>query len=125
MDRLSEIGQYWGNRVTAPRLAATQQILTPNLASERLSSVSSIADTSGPDLANDDKPATYWLCGDGQTPGWIEIDLQKSTKFYTIAVVYERLRARQPRPDCVHSHEKHRAGRFAVGFRRPSRPVHH
>jgi alpha-L-fucosidase len=87
VDRLAEIGQLWRDRAPAPSLSATRQILTPNLASGRPSYASSIADTSGPDLANDDKPATYWQCGDGKTSGWVEIDLQKPTNFNTIALI--------------------------------------
>jgi alpha-L-fucosidase len=87
LDRLTEIGQLWRDRAPAPRLAAARQITTPNLASARPSYASSIADTSGPDLANDDEPGTYWQCDIGQTSGWVEIDLQKPTLFNTVAVV--------------------------------------
>jgi alpha-L-fucosidase len=87
VDRLAEIGQLWRDRTPAPSLSASRQILTPNLASGRPSYASSIADTSGPDLANDDKPVTYWQCGDEKTSGWIEIDLQKPTPFNTIALI--------------------------------------
>ena len=87
MDRLAEIGQLWRDRVPAPRLAPSLEITSPNLASSQPSYASSSADTSGPDLANDDRPETYWQCDDGQTSGWIEIDLRKPTSFNTIAVV--------------------------------------
>lgn len=90
IDRLAEIGQLWRDRTPAPRLAVTEQIVTPNLASRRPSFASSIADTSGPDLANDGKTGTYWKCRDGQTSGWIEIDLQKPTKFNTVTVIEPR-----------------------------------
>jgi alpha-L-fucosidase len=87
VDRLTEIGQLWRNRAPAPRLASARQITTPNLASAHPSYASSIADTTGPDLANDDQPGTYWQCDVGQTSGWVEIDLQKPTTFNTVAVV--------------------------------------
>ena len=87
VERLAEIGRLWRDRVPAPKLMPTHQILTPDLASGQASFASSIADTSGPDLANDDKPATYWQCGDGQSAGWIEIDLKKPTRFNTVAVI--------------------------------------
>jgi alpha-L-fucosidase len=87
VDRLAEIGQLWRDRVPAPRLTASEQILTPNLAAAKPSYASSIADTSGPDLANDDRPGTFWECDEGQTSGSIEIDLQKPTMFNTVAVV--------------------------------------
>jgi alpha-L-fucosidase len=87
VDRLAAIGELWRDRAPAPRLATTQQITTPNLAYARASYASSIADTSGPDLANDDHPGTYWQCDIGQTSGWLEIDLQTPTVFNTVAVV--------------------------------------
>jgi alpha-L-fucosidase len=87
VDRLAAIGELWRDRAPAPRLATAQQITTPNLAYARASYASSIADTSGPDLANDDHPGTYWQCDIGQTSGWLEIDLQKPTVFNTVAVV--------------------------------------
>jgi alpha-L-fucosidase len=87
VDRLAEIGQLWHDRAPAPSLSATRQILTPNLASGRPSYASSIADTSGPDLANDDKPATYWQCGDGKTSGSVEIDLRRPISINTIAII--------------------------------------
>ena len=87
VDRLAEIGQLWRDRVPAPRLTPALQIISSNLASGRPSYASSSADTSGPDLANDDRPWTYWQCDDGQTSGWIEIDLGKPTSFNTIAVL--------------------------------------
>lgn len=87
VDRLAEIGQLWRDRAPAPRLSAIRQILTPNLAFARPSYASSIADGSGPDLANDDKPGTYWMCGDGQASAWVEIDLQRPTEFNTITLV--------------------------------------
>ena len=60
MDRLAEIGQLWRDRMPAPRLTPALQIISSNLASGRPSYASSSADTSGPDLANDDRPGTYW-----------------------------------------------------------------
>jgi alpha-L-fucosidase len=87
VDRLAEIGQHWRDRTPAPRLAASLPILTPNLAAALPSYASSSADTSGPDLANDDRPGTYWQSDEGQTSGWIEIDLQKPTTFNTVALV--------------------------------------
>ncbi len=87
VDRLAEIGHLWHDRAPAPRLAASLPILTTNLAAARPSYASSSADTSGPDLANDDKPGTYWESDEGQTSGWIEIDLQNPTTFNTVALI--------------------------------------
>ncbi|AXC13516.1 Alpha-L-fucosidase [Acidisarcina polymorpha] len=87
VDRLVEIGKLWRDRKPAARLTETRQIISSNLAFGRPSYASSIADTSGPDLANDNDPGTYWQCDAGQTSGWIEIDLRKPTSFNKVAVV--------------------------------------
>lgn len=87
LDRLAEIGSLWKHPGPAPRLAPTVNVITKNLAFGRPSFSSSMADTSGPDLANDNDPGTYWLCDRGQTSGWIEIDLQTPTRFNTVAVI--------------------------------------
>ena len=55
----------------AATTAHTRSQIVSNLASGSASYASSSADTSGPDLANDDRPGTYWQCDDGQTSGWI------------------------------------------------------
>lgn len=85
--RLAEIGQLWRERKPAPRLEPAIVITTPNLAYARPSYASSIADTSGPDLANDDHPATYWVADSGQTSGWLEVDLGRPTSFDTVTVI--------------------------------------
>jgi len=85
--RLNEIGQLWRDRTPAPRLATVGQITTPNLASARPAYASSSADTTGPDLANDDQPGTYWRCDIGRTSGWVEIGLENTTIFNAVAVV--------------------------------------
>ncbi len=61
IDRLAEIGQMWKERQPAPQLEPAVVITTPNLAWARPSYASSIADTSGPDLANDNNPALTGL----------------------------------------------------------------
>ena len=61
VDRLAEIGELWRDRAPAPRLATAQQITTPNPAYRAaLVCRAALPDTSGPDLANDDHPRTYW-----------------------------------------------------------------
>jgi alpha-L-fucosidase len=87
MERLAEIGQLWKDKKPALQLERAIGITTPNLAYARPSYASTIADTSGPDLANDDHPATYWIADDGQTSGWLEIDLGRSVSFDTITVI--------------------------------------
>jgi alpha-L-fucosidase len=85
--RLAEIGELWRERAHLPQLAPSLQILTRNMAFAQPSYASSIADGSGPDLANDRKQDTYWQWDAGQASGWIEIDLQRSTKFNTVTII--------------------------------------
>ena len=87
IDRLAEIGQLWKDRQPAPRLEPAVVITTPNLAWARPSFASSFADTSGPDLANDNNPGTYWIADTGQNSGWLEIDLGRATSFDTVTVI--------------------------------------
>ncbi|MGA8159971.1 MAG: alpha-L-fucosidase [Acidobacteriaceae bacterium] len=87
VDRLAEIGQLWKERQPAPHLEPAVAITTPNLAFAQPSYASSIADTSGPDLANDNDPGTYWLADAGQTSGWLELDLRGPIAFDTVTVI--------------------------------------
>jgi alpha-L-fucosidase len=87
VDRLAEIGHLWTERVSAPQLQRAIVITTPNLAFGQPSYASSIADGSGPDLANDNNPGTFWAVNDGQTSGWLEIDFGVPTRFNTVTVI--------------------------------------
>ena len=87
IDRLAEIGQLWKERQPPPQLEPAVVITTPNLAWARPSYASSIADTSGPDLANDNNPGTYWLADVGQTSGWLELDHRRPIVFDTVTVI--------------------------------------
>lgn len=87
LDRLSEIGELWKEREPAPPLQAAILLSTPNLAFAQPSYASSIADTSGPDLANDNDPGTYWIADDGQNSGWLELDLRRPVAFDTVTVI--------------------------------------
>jgi len=87
MKRLAEIGSLWKRRGSVPRVDASLIITTKNLAKGRPSFASSSADTSGPDLANDDNPGSFWISDDGQDQAWIEIDLGSLTRFNTVAVI--------------------------------------
>jgi alpha-L-fucosidase len=87
LDRLAEIGKLWKRSASTPQLKQSVVITTPNLACGRPSFASSSADTSGPDLANDDNARTYWESDEGQASGWIEIDLGKAIAFNTVTVV--------------------------------------
>jgi alpha-L-fucosidase len=87
IDRLAEIGGLWKQGGPVPRVNPSVPITTQNLAYARPSFASSSADTSGPDLTNDNNPWTFWQADLGQTSAWIEIDLPSSTRFNTIAVL--------------------------------------
>ena len=87
IDRLVEIGQLWKERQPPPQLKPAVVITTPNLAWARPSYASSIADASGPDLANDNNPGTYWLANVGQTSGWLELDQRRPIVFDTVTVI--------------------------------------
>jgi alpha-L-fucosidase len=87
IDRLAAIGQLWKERQPASHLGAAIVIATPNLAFAQPSCASSIADTSGPDLANDNNPGTYWIADAGQSSGWLELDLRRPAAFDTVTVI--------------------------------------
>lgn len=85
--RLAEVGQLWKNPGPAPRIGPTIQITTPNLAFAQPSFASSIEDTSGPDLANDNNFRSAWTADTGHTDGWVEIDFKQPTRFNTMTVI--------------------------------------
>lgn len=87
LERLAEIGALWKRKGTVPRVNPSITITSRNLAHARPSFASSSADTSGPDLANDNNPGTFWLADEGQREGWIEIDLGSPTRFNTVAAI--------------------------------------
>jgi alpha-L-fucosidase len=87
IDRLAEIGQLWRDRQPAPMVEPATVLTTENLAYAQPSYASSIADTSGPDLANDNNPGSYWTADVGQSSGWLLIEFEKPTRFNTVTVV--------------------------------------
>jgi alpha-L-fucosidase len=87
VNRLAEIGQLWKRPDPVQQLNPSVVITTKNLAFARPSFASSSADTSGPDLANDNNPRSYWTCDDGKDSGWLEVDLGGPTALNTVAVV--------------------------------------
>jgi alpha-L-fucosidase len=91
--RLAEIGKLWKNPGPAPKLSPSIEITTPNLAFARPSFASSSADTSGPDLANDNNFRTYWEPDEGQTSGWLEIAFERPVIFNTVSIVEPRYSA--------------------------------
>jgi alpha-L-fucosidase len=87
VSRLAEVGKLWKNPGPAPRIEKSIQITTPNLAFAQPGFASSIADTSGPDLAVDNNFRSAWTADTGQTDGWVEIDFRKPTRFNTVTIV--------------------------------------
>ncbi len=87
VERLAEIGRLWVHPEPLPPFDPAIVITTPDLAFGKPSLASSSADTTGPDLANDNNPGSYWICDAGQTSGWLEIDLKGTVSFNTVAVV--------------------------------------
>jgi alpha-L-fucosidase len=90
VSRLAEVGKLWKNPGPAPKITPSIQITTPNLAFAQPSFASSIADTSGPDLANDNNFHSYWEGDDGQLSGWLEIRFKHATAFNTASIVEPR-----------------------------------
>jgi alpha-L-fucosidase len=85
--RLAEVGRMWKSPGPASRVDTSIQITTPNLAFAQPSFSSSIADTSGPDLANDNNFDTAWTADVGQQSGWVEVEFKRPTRFNTATVV--------------------------------------
>ncbi|HEY9130365.1 MAG TPA: alpha-L-fucosidase [Dyella sp.] len=90
IERLAEIGKLWQHPGAAPKLAPALAITTENLAKRQPSFASSIADGSGPDLAFDDKIATYWEADAGQATAWLEVRLEKPVTFNTVSIIEPR-----------------------------------
>lgn len=85
--RLAEIGALWKGKGWVPRVKPSLTITTRNLAYARPSFASSSADTSGPDLANDNNPGTFWIADMGQREAWIEVSLGSLVRFNTVAAI--------------------------------------
>lgn len=90
VSRLEEIGRLWKNPGPAPRISPSIQITTPDLAFAQPSVASSSADTSGPDLANDNDFDSFWSADENQASGWLEIDFPRPTTFNTLAIIEPR-----------------------------------
>jgi alpha-L-fucosidase len=85
--RLEEIGKAWNNPGTPGKLSEHVVITTRNLAAGKPAHASSYPDTVGPDEANDGSFASSWYPDEGQTSGWVEIDLAKEERFNVVALV--------------------------------------
>ena len=62
-------------------------ITTRNLATGKPIHASSYPETVGPDQANDGDFRSSWYLDEGQTSGWLEVDLKKRESFNTVSLV--------------------------------------
>jgi alpha-L-fucosidase len=62
-------------------------ITTRNLAKGKPIHASSYPDTVGPDEANDGAFGSSWYLDEGQTSGWLELDLRKQESFNVVSLV--------------------------------------
>src|SRR5271154_3882038 len=84
---LEEIGKAWTSPTPAEKLSEHVVITTPNFATGKPTHASSYPDTVGPDEANDGNFASSWYPEEGQTSGWVEIDLTKEERFNVVSLV--------------------------------------
>src|SRR5579863_665849 len=87
VDRLAEIGKAWKHTGPMPKLSEHVVITTPNLATGKPIHASSYPDTVGPDEANDGDFQSSWYLDEGQTAGWLEVDLRKRETFNVVSLV--------------------------------------
>lgn len=87
MSRLEEIGKAWRYPGPMPRLSQHAVITTRNLATGKIIYASSNPDTVGPDEANDGDFGSSWYMDEGQTSGWLELDLGKQESFNVVSLV--------------------------------------
>jgi alpha-L-fucosidase len=69
------------------KLAKHVVITTQNLARGKPIHASSYPDTVGPDEANDGDFHSSWYMDEGQTSGWLEVDLQEQKSFNVVSLV--------------------------------------
>ena len=70
-----------------PKLREHVVITTRNLATDKPIHASSYPDTVGPDQANDGDFRSSWYLEEGQTSGWLEVDLGKRESFNVVSLV--------------------------------------
>ncbi|KAF9573774.1 hypothetical protein EC968_008053 [Mortierella alpina] len=89
--RLKEIGEAWQTNTTpadpSDKLTEHVVITTRNLATGRPIHASSYPDTIGPDLANNGDFSSTWYPVEGQTSGWLDIDLKRKERINVLALV--------------------------------------
>ena len=87
VSRLEEIGKAWKHPGPMTKLSEHVVITTRNLATEKIIHASSYPDTVGPDQADDGDFGSSWYMEEGQTSGWLEIDLGKQESFNVVSLV--------------------------------------
>ena len=87
VSRLEEIGKAWRHTGPMAKLSEHAVITTRNLATGKPIHASSYPDTVGPDQANDGDFRSSWYLDEGQSSGWLEVDLEKRESFNTVALV--------------------------------------
>jgi alpha-L-fucosidase len=87
VSRLEEIGKAWKHPGPMEKLRQHVVITTRNLATGKPMHASSYPDTVGPDEANDGNFRSSWYMDEGQTSGWLEVDLGKQESFNVVSVV--------------------------------------
>ena len=87
VSRLEEIGKAWKHAGPMAKLTEHVVITTRNLATGKPIRASSSPDTVGPDEANDGDFRSSWQLDEGQTSGWLELDLGKQESFNVVSLV--------------------------------------
>jgi alpha-L-fucosidase len=85
--RLEEIGKAWKHPGPMAKLSEHVVITTRNLATGKPIHASSYPDTVGPDEANDGDFHSSWRLDEGQSSGWLEVDLRKQESFNIVSLV--------------------------------------
>ena len=85
--RLEEIGRAWKHPGPAEKISEHIVITTTNLATGKPIKASSYPDTVGPDQANDGDFRSSWSLDEGETSGWLEVDLQRQQSFNVLVLV--------------------------------------
>ncbi|HLY40863.1 MAG TPA: alpha-L-fucosidase [Terracidiphilus sp.] len=87
LTRLEEIGKAWQSTGPMEKLGEHVVITTRNLATGKPIHASSYPDTVGPDEANDWNFQSSWYPDEGQTSGWLEVDLGRPQSFNVVSLV--------------------------------------
>jgi alpha-L-fucosidase len=87
VSRLEEIGKSWKHPGPMAKLSEHVVITTRNLAKGKPIHASSYPDTVGPDEANDGDFRSSWYPDEGETSGWLELDLRKQETFNVVSLV--------------------------------------